>query len=113
MRRELSLLVGLLLLPCAAMACGGGFGFVGAFASAVSSLIPTRRSRAGFFASSVGPTLAREALLRKRAAERPLRRVPSCERQKPGSSSKSKARLVHLPLGQLNGVHSLYLGEHD
>ena len=54
---------------------GDGVGLVGAFASAVSSLIPTRRSRAGFFASSVGPTLAREAQPRKQGAERPFRRL--------------------------------------
>ena len=48
---------------------------MGAFASAVSSLIPARRSRAGFFASSVGPTLAREAQPRKQAAESHLRRL--------------------------------------
>ena len=68
--------------------CGGGFGFVGAFASAVSSLIPTRRSWAGRFASSVGPTVAREALLRKQPAESPFKHL--FERQKPGSSSKSR-----------------------
>ena len=74
---------------CAAMASfGDGFGFVGAFASAVSSLIPTRRSWAGRFASSVGPTLAREAWLLKQAAESPSRRL--LERQKPESNSKSR-----------------------
>ena len=66
----------------------------GAFASAVSSLIPTRRSRAGFFASSAGSTLAREAWLRKQAAESPFGRL--FERQKPEPTSKSRLGLFIL-----------------
>ena len=67
-------------------------------------LIPARRSRAGFFASPVDPTLAREAWLRKQAAESPFRRIfrgrknPSLD---PGGSAKLTLAYLVLISGSI------------